>query len=596
MTQPFPGFEQSEEARPRERPDGRVVRVQPDITAVSGAFDYVVPSEWDTTERSEDVRVGALVRIDFNGRRTAGWVTSETTEPDPTVELRPLSKWSGHGPPGEVVDLARWAAWRWAGRVVHFLRAASPPRMIRRLPSKATIGSSPEAAADSAAGAFQDGVTMVRMAPNDSGLELAVAAASRGRALVLVPTIEQRRHTARGLRERGFTVAEYDDQWERSAVGAVTVGTRRAALAPLTPLDAVLVIDEHDSAYKEERTPAWNARDLAIERARRSDAPCVLTSPAPSLDALQISDRLLAAERSTERNGWPLVEVIDLRAQDRPGLLTEAIVPLLRGPGPIACILNRKGRARMLTCVRCDSLAACTECGGALREVDDGLRCARDGIVRPVVCAECGGTRMKHLRVGISRMAEDLTILAKRDVVEVEADTPQRDLRGDRLFVGTEALLRRIPDARVVIFLDFDQELAVPRYRAAEEAFVLLALAARRLGPRGSGGRLVIQTRRPNDVVVEAALHGDPARVARAQRDVREVFRQPPYGAWALVSGAGAASFIDALRDLESGVDCHRRDDRWRVSAPDHQTLLDALSRVDRGSERVRVEVDPLDA
>ena len=456
----------------------------------------------------------------------------------------------------------------------------------------------PAAAIEAPAGletTFGQGVTLVRTAPNDLGLELAVAAAAQGRALILVPTIAHRRTLARRLRDAGVAVAEYDDQWERSASGATTVGTRTAAFAPLSALDAVLVIDEHDSTYKEERTPAWNARDVVIERARMSNASCVLASPSPSLEGLRSADRTLIPERSSERNAWPLVDVVDLRKQDTPGLLTERIVDVIRGEGPVACILNRKGRARMLACVTCSSLAACTECGGALREDDDGrLVCARDGTVRPMVCNECNGTHMKQLRLGISRMAEDLEALAKRPVIEVSAETPPRELAGDQLFIGTEALLHRMESAKAVIFLDFDQELAVPRYRAAEDAFSLLALAARRVGPKSAGGRITVQTHRPDDIVVQAAVNGDPGRVATDQRDIRQVFRQPPYGAWALVSGAGAEEYMTAL-GTPRDVQINRLGDRWRVAAPDHDVLLNAINNVERPADRLRIEIDPLD-
>ncbi len=568
--------------------------MQPDITSVRQSFTYEVPVAWEKDGRAANVRVGSLVRVDFGGRRTAGWVTAVDVPFDDTVEVRPLAKWSSFGPPQDVLDIASWAAARWAGRVPHFLRAASPPRMVplvRHAPPTATV-SMPAGLA----GTFVDGVTLVRTAPGDLGVDLAIAAAACGRALILVPTIAHRRLLARRLRDAGVAVAEYDDQWERSASGATTIGTRTAALAPMTDLDAVLVLDEHDSTYKEERTPAWNARDVVIERARRSGASCVLASPSPSLEGLHAADRTLVPERSAERNSWPLVDVVDLRVQDTPGLLTERIVDVIRGEGPVACILNRKGRARMLACATCSSLAACTECGGALREDDDGrLVCARDNTVRPMVCNECNGTHMKQLRLGISRMAEDLAALAKRPVVEVSAETPPRELSGNQLFIGTEALLHRMEAARAVIFLDFDQELAVPRYRAAEDAFGLLALAARRVGPKASGGRVVIQTHRPDDVVVQAAVNGDPGRVATAQRDIRKVFRQPPYGAWALVSGAGAEAYISNLGPHGTGLQINRLGDRWRVAAADHETLLGAINATDRPAERVRIEIDPLD-
>ena len=589
------------------RPAGRLVAVQPDITSVRQSFTYLVPPAWEEDGRATKVQVGSLVRIDFGGRRTAGWVTAVDVDFDDTVEVRPLAKWSSYGPPQAVLELAEWAAWRWAGRLPHLLRAASPPRMVplvrHRPPTPAIDAGGHESAFDGA-------VTLVRTAPADTGIGLALGAAAQGAALILVSTISQRRALARALRDAGVGVAEYDDQWERSASGATTVGTRTAAFAPMPHIDAVLVLDEHDSTYKEERTPAWNARDVAIERARQADVPCVLASPTPSLEAHRVASRTLIPDRVTEKRSWPRVDVIDMRVQDTPGLLSEGIVDVIRGDGPVACILNRKGRARMLACATCSSLAACTECGGALREDDDGrLACDRDDTVRPMVCNECNGTHMKQLRLGISRLAEDLEALAKRPVVEVSADTAAQDLTGNTLFVGTEALLHRMESAKAVIFLDFDQELAVPRYRAAEDAFGLLALAARRVGPRADGGRIIIQTRRPDDVVVQAALNGEPGRVATAQRDVRQVFQQPPYGAWALVSGAGAEAFIQSLQQIcgvsgpnidrqssqkRSEVQIHRLGDRWRVSASDHETLLNAINATERPAARIRIEVDPL--
>ncbi len=593
MADPLPGFERpAAQQRVVPRPEGRIVRVQPDITSIQRSFDYEVPTAWEQDGRAEKVVVGSLVRIDFNGRRTAGWVTAVDVPFDDQVEVRPLAKLSSYGPPASVIELIDWAAWRWAGRTPHFLRSASPPRMVTRL--RPTASHEPIQPERAHVAAFDTASTLVRTVPGDDSLGLAVAAAARGRALILVPTISQRVELVANLRAQGVSVAEYDNQWDRSAAGWTTVGTRTAAFAPLERVDAVLVIDEHDSAYKEERTPAWNARDVALERARRDGAPCVLTSPSPSLEGLRATGTHLVPERSSERNAWPLVQVVDLRAQDTPGLLTERIVDLIRGDGPVACILNRKGRARMLACARCSSLAACTECGAALREDDDGrLVCPRDGTVRPMVCSECGATRMKQLRLGISRMAEDLAVLAKRDVIEVSAETPQQILQGNQLFIGTEALLHRLDHARVVIFLDFDQELAIPRTRASEDAFGLLALAARRVGPRSAGGRVVIQTRRPEDVVVQAAVQGDPERFATSQRDIRKVFHQPPYGAWALISGTGADEFVAKVADAR--VQKNQLGDRWRLSALNHEVLLDAVNAAERPAERVRVEIDPLD-
>ena len=594
----LPGFEQTPAASPVfARPEGRLVAVQPDITAITRSFTYEVPLSWEDDGRADRVAVGSLVRVDFAGRRTAGWVTAVDVEHDRSVEVAPLRKWSSVGPPAEILALAEWAAHRWYGRTVHFLRAASPPKMVAALPKPEQSGQTHASAEDGFEPVFeQAGVTLVELMPADRGVPLARAAASRGRTLLLAPTISDRRFLAAELKRGGLAVAEYPEHWARSTSSAVVVGTRTAALAPVSGLTSIVVLDEHDSAYKEERTPAWNARDVAIERARRAGIPCVLSSPAPSLEALVVSDRRLTPERSAQRNGWPLVHAVDMRKSETPGLLSAGLVEAVRSDGAVAVILNRKGRAQMLACSRCDSLADCETCGAAVHQPDELLVCRSCGTARPVVCRACGTTKLKAIRPGLSRVAEELAALAKRPVIEVTADTKEKELRSDDLFIGTEALLYRIHSARAAVFLDFDQELAQPRSRAPENAFALLALAARRVGPRAKGGQVIVQTRRPDDVVVQAAVHGDPSRVAEGQRDVRQLLQQPPYGAWALISGAGAEEFIGSLRERadESDVDIRSLGDRWRVSAPGHAALLEALHRADRPAERLRVEVDPL--
>src|SRR5205823_12220476 len=125
----------------------------------------------------------------------------------------------------------------------------------------------------------------------------------------------------------------------------------------------------------------WNARDVAVERARRSGVPCVLTSPCPSLDALATS-ALLTPSRSEERAGWPALEIVDRRKEPPgQGLFSERLVALVREAGTVVCVLNRKGRARLMACASCGELARCEVCQGA---VEDGLTvgCAAGAVVR----------------------------------------------------------------------------------------------------------------------------------------------------------------------------------------------------------------------
>ena len=115
------------------------------------------------------------------------------------------------------------------------------------------------------------------------------------------------------------------------------------------------------------------------------------------------------------------------------------------------------------------------------------------------------------------------------------------------MVVGTEATLHQVDRADVVAFLDIDQELLAPRYRAAEQAMSLVSRAAGLLGGKDGGGRLVLQTFVPRHEVVQAALHGDPTRVASVEHDRRELLRFPPVTAMAEVSGPAAPAFVGAL-------------------------------------------------
>ena len=112
---------------------GRVVRILPDEPAIDREFDYSLPDE---LAGAADVKVGSVVRVDLRGRRVRGWVTAVDVAPPADVELAPVRKVSGHGPPAAVVDLAVWAARRWVGRRPHFLRTATADRVIAALPAE----------------------------------------------------------------------------------------------------------------------------------------------------------------------------------------------------------------------------------------------------------------------------------------------------------------------------------------------------------------------------------------------------------------------------------------------------------------------------
>jgi primosomal protein N' (replication factor Y) len=632
-----------------EHPE-RVVRVLPDVSALRRTFDYTVPAAL-----ADQVRVGTQVRVVLGARRVGGWVVEDDVDPVPGVALRPISAVRGWGPPPGVLDLARWAAWRWAGPVPALLRTASSPLVVRTLGAAGqAVRPLPVAPVLDETGLDANGLdsigldgetTVLRLGPAGDPWPL-LAAAARLRqvaggdagALVLASSQRSAGDVARRMRAAGITTALLPGDWGQArAGGCVAVGARAAAFAPLPRLAAAVVLDAHDEAYHEERAPTWSAWAVVSERARRDGAPCVLVSSCPTLELLA-AGRLKTVARSVERRGWPAVEVIDRRSDDpRTGLFSDRLVRLVRettaSPGRrMVCVVNRTGRVRLLSCAACGELARCEKCGAAVELIGEGrragrdtgtsssgptpepqiplLRCRRCGHERPVVCAQCGATRMKSLRLGVSRVREELEALSGVGVAEVWGPAPKEsgdtdEVRRAAIVVGTEAALHRVPDADTVAFLEFDSELLAPRFRAAEQALALLARAARLVAgahtaPAGdrASGRVVVQTRQPRHPALLAAVSADPGVLAAAESVVRQALALPPFSALAVVSGSAADAYGAALREAAPpGVEVSGPvDGAWSVRGPDHDKLCDLLASVPRPAGRLRVEVDPVRA
>ncbi len=524
-----------------------------------------------------------MVRVDLHGRRVGGWVVADDVEPAPGVELKPIAKVSSVGPTAELIELADWAAWRWAGAPAHFLRTASSERNVPGLATRLPgfQGHDPR-------------MTVLRLPPTASPYERIVENAGPG-TLVLVPALLTAQRLVNKLRRDGLSAALYPDEWASVRAGAIAVGTRSAAWAPVPYLRSVVLVDEHDEVWQQESAPTWHARDVVIERARRAEVPCTLVSPAPTLEALQWGE-LVTVSRDEERTGWPVLHVVD-RRDEPPGapLLSDELARLVRTEARVVCVLNRKGRSRLLACGACGETARCEACDAAVaQEADRELVCAQCGTRRPLVCLNCGAGKFRNLRAGVSRLREELEALARKPVFEITGESTEAIPDGAHIFIGTEAVLHRVGRADAVVFLDFDQELLAPRYRAAEEALTLLIRAARLVGDRNGDGQIVVQTRLPQHETIQAALHGDPERLAAREQVRRKLLQYPPYAAVAVVSGVAAPSFVSALGQ-PLGVDIMGpTDGEWMLRAATHDALLDALASTPRPSGRLRIAVDPL--
>jgi primosomal protein N' (replication factor Y) len=602
----------------------RIAEVLPDVSGIDRTFAYEIPEDL-----AGSVSVGSIVRVVLHGRRVRGWVVAEATVPPPEVDLRPVSELVSLGPPPEVVDLGRWAAWRYSGRLRPLLVAASPQRLVRALPprghSEATYerpggertgGGAPEGAIAAATfRALSAGSAVLRLPPAAPRLVvveavIAATAGTHGDVLVLAASRADAVTLANRLERTGRAVALQPEAWAEAASGGrVVVGARSAVLSPVAALRAVVVLDAHADSYQEERVPTWQATVLADERARRAGVPCLLVSACPTLDLLD-GRPLVTLPRDAERAGWAPVELIDARDEDpHEGGYPTRLATLIRAAAdrepdrPVLAVLNRTGRARLLACGRCRSLLRCETCGTALVQLERPaqgepvvLHCTSCGSAVLPVCTSCGPTRPRIVRPGVARVREDIAALTGLEVAEVGrpgAGATER-LPTAPVLVGTEAVLHRAPPASLVVFPDFDHELLAPRYRAGEQALALLALASRVVGGRRRLGRVVVRTRLPDHEVLAAALHADPGRLAASEAPRRALLRLPPATALALVSGDGADEFAARLARGERAVEVGSSGGgRFLVRAPRPEALADALASAGQPAPGTRIEVDP---
>ncbi len=570
-----------------------VATVVPDVSGIDKKFDYAVP------ESMSHISVGDRVRIDLNGRRVGAWVVGLSPEPSQGValdKLRPIAVHSGHGVVPAMVDLCVWVADRWHGPLRAALAVASAPKLRsgRVNPRRGRVPRSGDDPVSAAAEQQRStGGGCLRVPPAASALAVVTSVAHHGPVLVVCPTMRMAALGAAALRRKGLGVALLPDEWATADAGAdVVIGARSAVFAPCPGLATIVVIDEHDEALKEERSPAWDATAVAHERGRREGIAVLTTSPVPSVDEhLRVGAPGLRIENSAS---WPHVEIADLRqVSPASSLLSSGLLQAARDRSLVTlAILNTKGRAVLVACKACGEIQRCPDCRSLLSEAEGHLTCARCDETRGELCRTCGRPSFKALKQGTAGLRSEIERSTGVSPVEVTADTVLDDLRGG-LFVGTEALLRRVDHADVVVLCDIDRDLGSPRITASREVLADVARAARVVGSRG---KLIVQTRDPEHPLVEclASSDVDAAIATFLSRDMsmREALGLPPYSTLVRLGAERALTSDDTVPLV--GVD-------WSVSGglllarvADRVEIASVVAAVStRSGLRLRVHVGP---
>jgi primosomal protein N' (replication factor Y) len=402
--------------------------------------------------------------------------------------------------------------------------------------------------------------------------ESIAAALAAGRpALVLVPEIALALPLVDRLRsDLGAEVAvvhsglgdgERADAWRRIRAGVVdvVVGTRLAVFSPLADVGLVVVDEEHEATYKSDRTPRYQARDVAVRLAALARGAAVLGSATPSVESVGRA-RLGRYRRQSlpdrAAGAAPAVELVDLRAELAAGnrglvsgRLAELVARLDTTAGEQAIlVINRRGAASAVLCRDCGHVQACAECTRPLVYHQAGmtLRCHHCGAAAPLAtrCPSCASPRIRYLGGGTERLeAEMRTRFPGLRVGRLDRDVVERRGAAERVvdafadgrldvLVGTSLVAKGldVPAVTLVGVVSADVALTLPDERAAERTYQLLVQAIGRAGRGERPGRAVIQTYQPDHPAILAVVAGDPAAFYDAELAAREQFGAPPYG------------------------------------------------------------------
>lgn len=389
-------------------------------------------------------------------------------------------------------------------------------------------------------------------------------------AIVLVPEISLTPQTKQRFRSRFDRVAvlhshlsdaERHWHWEQIAAGdvQVVVGARSAVFAPTPHLGMIVLDEEHEGSFKQDKTPRYHARDVALERARAEGVPLVLGSATPSLEswhrAATEAYRLVELPERVEGRPLPDVVTVDLRQQasrwQPKGAISRQLELAMRralaDDGQVILLLNRRGFATHIQCPACGFAVKCPNCDIALthhREFERAV-CHYCDFEQPApqVCPECQFMGIRYGGQGTQRLEMEVRRkFAEHACLRMDADTMKSPGSHDRaltrfregeirILLGTQMIAKGLdfPNVTLVGVVNADLGLHLPDFRAAERTFQLVTQVAGRTGRGPRGGCVLVQTFTPEHPAIQAAARHDYNQFADYELPIREGLGYPPY-------------------------------------------------------------------
>jgi len=403
-------------------------------------------------------------------------------------------------------------------------------------------------------------------------------------ALVLVPEIALTPQTVERFKSRfadmqekiavlhsHLSDGERHDEWHKihSGDARVVIGARSSIFAPLENLGIIIVDEEHESSYKQDEAPRYNARDMAVLRGHREGAAVLLGSATPSLESWHNAQtgkyRLVRLNQRVDDKRMPVVRVLDLRQQARRtpegGILSaplkEAIEGRIAKGEQTILFLNRRGFSTSMLCEACGHVCECPDCSVSLTYHRAAGRivchiCGHSSRA-PKVCPKCSDPGIRHAGVGTQKVEDAVTrIFPKARIARMDADSMTRkDSYRETLgafkegkidiLVGTQMIAKGLhfPNVTLVGIVNADLGLHMPDFRAGERTFQLLTQVAGRAGRGEMEGEVLVQTFTPFSPSIQFARHHDYEGFMEQEMEFRRQFNYPPFGKMVLITLRG---------------------------------------------------------
>ncbi|MCI8655172.1 MAG: primosomal protein N' [Clostridia bacterium] len=357
-----------------------------------------------------------------------------------------------------------------------------------------------------------------------------------------------------------LSIGERYDEWNKIKDGKsnIIIGTRSAIFAPTDNIGIIIIDEEHDSSYKSESTPRYNAKEIASILGKQGKFPVVLGSATPEISTYYKSKtgkiELLTLTKRANKSELPQIEIVDLKQELANGnrsmlsvSLYQKIEANLKNKKQTILFLNRRGYSTFIMCRDCGYTVKCKNCNISMtyHKKENKLKCHYCGAEQKVMttCPSCKSTRIRYFGTGTQKLEQEINkIFSNAQTIRMDVDTVTKKnshedilnhFKNDNIdiLIGTQMVVKghHFPNVTLVGVIAADSSLNIDDYRANERTFQILTQVAGRAGREGAEGKVVLQTYNPENFCIELAKRQDYDEFYKTEIALRKQLKYPPF-------------------------------------------------------------------